>query len=536
MTSLGKRLCALLLTALLLLGLVPVSFADTYYVYTENGKTLNLRSVVDNSVIGHIPYGTKLETDNNLSTEKAAYVTYKGVSGYVKWEFLVKNPPKPRNTSSSSASQPPADFDPDSEDGWGDITIRVIGGNVAYRSSGEAFGAISYDEPVPLTVKADKKPAYWVINGVRYDFEPYIPSGFALDNAWQSMTIEAVPKGGKSETLLSKEEIQEARTDETLIVQTIRSKLCHLNAKDYGSGGWITQFDFTEDYTNRATKKKEQGGQMTFRVRATLNKNQKISYWLFDEAKLDFNTNVTQFVVRTLNTSKTYEPVISGSAAAEKPSPTERPSATVTRPTVTVAPTARPSNSTNTRPSATVAPTEAPSKVTRPGSGTAVRPTATPANSRPGSGTAVRPTATPANSRPGSGTAVRPTATPANSRPSTSNTRPSTAATEKPSGTRPSTSTNTRPTTAATEKPAYYSISCTNCTFSGFRYVDCTSGQVPEGTKLTFTVKNNASVAAWYINGAKLVLSRGGEPNTNKSITVTITKNTTVRCEYAGRR
>ena len=72
------------------------ALAETYYVYTENGKTLNLRSATDNKVIANIPYGTELEPDEELSTESAAYVTYKGESGYVKWKYLVKEKPASR--------------------------------------------------------------------------------------------------------------------------------------------------------------------------------------------------------------------------------------------------------------------------------------------------------------------------------------------------------------------------------------------------------------------------------------------------------
>ena len=80
----------------LLLAVSAAASADTFYVYTENGKTLNLRSATNNSVIANIPYGTALEPDSELSTETAAYVTYKDKSGYVKWKYLVKEKPAPK--------------------------------------------------------------------------------------------------------------------------------------------------------------------------------------------------------------------------------------------------------------------------------------------------------------------------------------------------------------------------------------------------------------------------------------------------------
>lgn len=82
-----KRLTAYFLALILLAAALPAR-AETWYVYTKNGKTLNLRDEYTNEVIGNIPYGTALEPDSGKSTEKAAYVTYKGVSGFVKWSFL----------------------------------------------------------------------------------------------------------------------------------------------------------------------------------------------------------------------------------------------------------------------------------------------------------------------------------------------------------------------------------------------------------------------------------------------------------------
>ena len=96
----------------LLLAVSAAASADTFYVYTENGKTLNLRSATNNSVIANIPYGTALEPDSELSTETAAYVTYKDKSGYVKWKYLVKEKPAPKKraaaTAAPEAAQAPA--------------------------------------------------------------------------------------------------------------------------------------------------------------------------------------------------------------------------------------------------------------------------------------------------------------------------------------------------------------------------------------------------------------------------------------------
>ena len=93
--------CSLL--AILLFS-VSLATAETWYVYTSNGKTLNLRSEYNNAVIGHIPYGTALEPDMSRSTETFAYVTYKNTSGFVKWSFLQRNQPAARATSTATAA------------------------------------------------------------------------------------------------------------------------------------------------------------------------------------------------------------------------------------------------------------------------------------------------------------------------------------------------------------------------------------------------------------------------------------------------
>ena len=499
-----KRLAFLLLLTALLLFLIPAS-AGTYYVYTENGKTLNLRSPVDDSVIGHIPYGTKLETDDHLSTETAAYVTYKGVSGYVKWAFLVKDPPKPRNTSAT-----PAPVENAYPTGQGSITIQAVGCTVGYASGGGAYSEISYDTPVMLKITAAKKPAYWVINGIRYDFEPYIPSSFTLDNAWESMTIEAVMKNQQSSTLLSSDDIQAARTGDRLVVQTVRAKLCHLNAKDYGAGGWITSFDFTDDFTNRATKKNEQGGRVTIRVQAVIPSGKKISYWLFDDAKLDFNTNVTQFIVRDLNVSKLYEPVFGGSTTATV---TRAPAAITTRPqqTVTESPgTTREPATITTRPQAKTYYTVTCTNCTFSGGGASGSSSA-----RVEAGTQITVTAT-------SGGVIDGWKVNGSTKLQSRNV-PFTGASF--------TMTVEKDTTIVCVKSrtVKHTVSCTNCTFSGGGYSGATSGSVPDGTQITVTATSGGTIEGWTVNGSTKLQSRE-VPYTGTSFTVTVEKDTTIFC------
>ena len=311
-----SRLLALLLVFVLL---AAGAQASTWYVYTSNGKTLNLRSPVNNAVIGNIPYGTQLEVDDLLSNQTAAYVNWAGKAGFVKWNFLVKDAPPAKGGAKATAkpkaavTAAPVKLLPTSGDGL--VTIQALGAYVQYNSGKDTakYSAISYDTPVKLKVTADvpkgKSIDYWVIDGVRYDFKSKIPTSFTIDNATDNMIVEAVLKGQASQTVLTEEAIQSIRTGETLIVNTIHAKLAHVKADLKAAGGWITSFNFTDDYTNRATKQWEAGGQVTVRVKASIPKGKTISYWKFDDVKIDFNKNVTEMIVHTLNVNKTYEPV-----------------------------------------------------------------------------------------------------------------------------------------------------------------------------------------------------------------------------------
>lgn len=494
-----KKCVVFLLLTVLLLCAVATALAGTYYVYTQNGKGLNLRSPKDNKVIAVIPYGTRLETDDNLSTETSAYVTYAGKSGYAKWEFLIKDPPpaKGSNGKAPTITQPPA-AQTLPMDGEGEITIEAIGASISYVFYGGYYSAVSYDIPQTLEIKADRKPEYWVINGVRYDFEDTVPDSFILSGARSSMTIEAVPKNSGSATLLSENDIQAMRTGETLIVDTIHAKLCHVRAKGSGAGGWITEFDFTDDYINRATNSWERGGQVTCRVRADIPNGKKISYWKFNEAKLDFNTNVTQFLVRTLNASMTYEPIFDGkiendteTSAQVTKRVTREPSGVYTR--ITPTPTMKNIGGVITR----------------------VTPTPTAHISRPPSTTSTRITPTPTLKMGNIGDLIsRITPTPSPKRIGTIYVTPTPATLQRPS----------RPVANVTT----YTVSCSNCTFSGGGYTNATSGSVAAGTTITVTARG--TVSAWYINGAHKMLSRGGPADTRTSFTMTVETNTNLSC------
>ena len=190
--------------------------------------------------------------------------------------------------------------------GDGRLIVKAVNCTLSadgYSSSEE----IDFTDKGTVTVKVTcKGAAYWVIDGVRYDFSSS-PSTLTFTKLNRSMTIEAVKKGKKATTQTSAEDIQAARDGSTLKVTAKTASLCFLTSSSANKGGWFSSFDFTEDYTNKATKKTETGGRITFRVKAATTYGKGTGSWKFNGVKVTFNTNVTTFKVTNLYYSMKYE-------------------------------------------------------------------------------------------------------------------------------------------------------------------------------------------------------------------------------------
>ena len=91
-------LCIVVIVATTLLPLIAL--ADTRYVYTKDGKSLNLRSTPKSNTgnkIGNIPYGTKIIVREYLD-DGWAYVKYGKRFGYVMSKYLWEVKPLPKKT------------------------------------------------------------------------------------------------------------------------------------------------------------------------------------------------------------------------------------------------------------------------------------------------------------------------------------------------------------------------------------------------------------------------------------------------------
>lgn len=121
----NKRILSLILVAVLaVLSLVPAALADDeensidpgyWYVSTQNGKGLNVRSTPGGEIVGSLKNGTRIHVDAFVDSNWALILYRYNIPGagtdnyaaYVSRRFLSRK--KPDNTSGAAAKAAPAD-------------------------------------------------------------------------------------------------------------------------------------------------------------------------------------------------------------------------------------------------------------------------------------------------------------------------------------------------------------------------------------------------------------------------------------------
>lgn len=105
-----KRTLAVFFAVIMLMTIImPLTAmaSSTRYVYTSNGKSLNLRSAPishANNKIANIPYGAEVTVDSYVNNKTWAYVNYDGRWGYVMTRYLVtKKPAAHHSTTTTNA-------------------------------------------------------------------------------------------------------------------------------------------------------------------------------------------------------------------------------------------------------------------------------------------------------------------------------------------------------------------------------------------------------------------------------------------------
>ncbi len=105
-----KHWISMLMLVILLVGICVPASADsdyaTAYVYTANGKSLNLRSTPTSSdnKIGNIPFGAEVTVYTYLDSDTWAHVSYNAQTGYVMTRYLVSYYPGTAPSTSSSST------------------------------------------------------------------------------------------------------------------------------------------------------------------------------------------------------------------------------------------------------------------------------------------------------------------------------------------------------------------------------------------------------------------------------------------------
>ncbi|MDD3410740.1 MAG: SH3 domain-containing protein [Eubacteriales bacterium] len=101
-----KRAFTLLLVLALLTACIPLSasaLTASMYVYTSNGKSLNMRSYpsMDADIVTTLPYGAIVDVYSGWD-ETWAHCSYNGVDGYCKTRYLTASVPGVRPSPTSS--------------------------------------------------------------------------------------------------------------------------------------------------------------------------------------------------------------------------------------------------------------------------------------------------------------------------------------------------------------------------------------------------------------------------------------------------
>lgn len=210
----------------------------------------------------------------------------------------------------------------------GELVLRTYGCYIQFvddngNAKGESFTELNFGESyynsltrrnvtngvVHVRITADvprgRTVEYWVINGIKYTFNTQVKS-FTLREVTYGMTIEAVLDGDTPRTLRTE---AASAPSGTLLVESKGARMFHVDERGKSAGRAFTEFDFTNDYVNQATDATVPGGRVTVRVAAVIPKGMVVTFWRFNGARINFNSDVTSFIAEDLRESMVYQAV-----------------------------------------------------------------------------------------------------------------------------------------------------------------------------------------------------------------------------------
>lgn len=135
--------------------------------------------------------------------------------------------------------------------------------------------------------------------------------GYAFDH-WEVDGKVQDTTAEKLELTLSKTTQIRAVFHERRTVKCVNCYIQFLTNKGNANGKKYTEFDFEDDYTNPVTKKKEEGGKISFYITADIPKKSEVDYWLINGVKYEFSKDITKFRVEDLDEATVYEVVLKG--------------------------------------------------------------------------------------------------------------------------------------------------------------------------------------------------------------------------------
>ena len=165
--------------------------------------------------------------------------------------------------------------------------------------------------------------AYWLINGVKYEFTNTKVVKFRLVDLNEATTIEPVFKGVSPTNKYPRPyAARELEKQIPMVMHCINCWGQFMNASGSPAGQEYLEFDFENNYINPVTRKTLPGGKLDIFISTKLPKGCAVDTWIINDVKYQFAGNaVLKFRVTGLDEGTTYEVRFRGISTAS-PSPT----------------------------------------------------------------------------------------------------------------------------------------------------------------------------------------------------------------------
>lgn len=143
---------------------------------------------------------------------------------------------------------------------------------------------------------------YWMIDGVPFYFSSKVWF-ITVEGLDQGMTFEVVYKGETPTTDKSSAALSEA-----LVLSGYNARVQFVNEKREPDGKRFKSVDFTNEYTNLATKETLPGGEISARVESMLPDGKRVVAWEINGVTFRFNIGPRYITVMGLDKAMHFEP------------------------------------------------------------------------------------------------------------------------------------------------------------------------------------------------------------------------------------